>query len=103
MKEMNQIIKCRTLEGFVVELQFKDGFIGRLDLSDALSGPVFEPLRDAEVFRRVQVEDGTIRWPNDADFDPDVLRYWCESGGVQSQEQTDAWFMHQFNAAAKSA
>lgn len=103
MNEMNQIIACRVLESYVVELQFKDGFIGRLDLSGELSGPVFEPLNDAEFFRRVRVEDGTIRWPNDADFDPDVLRYWCESGGVQSQEQTDAWFARQFAAAAKSA
>ena len=36
---------------------------------------VFEPLRNADFFRRVRVEPdvGTIVWPNGADVCPDVL------------------------------
>jgi hypothetical protein len=36
---------------------------------------VFAPLRDRKLFRAVPVDPelGTVRWPNGADLDPDVL------------------------------
>ncbi len=42
----------------------------------ALSGPVFEPLRDPAVFRQFQIhpEFHTLVWPNGADFAPEFLR-----------------------------
>ena len=38
-------------------------------------GGVFTPLEDVDFFRRVQVdpEAGTLIWPNEVDFCPDVL------------------------------
>lgn len=64
------------LEGYVLRLGFSDGSTRDVDLERELWGPVFEPLRDLEVFRQVIVDDelGTIVWPNGADMDPDVLR-----------------------------
>lgn len=88
----NQITAAKIVDGFTVELRFGDGFVGRIDLAPALWGPVFEPLKDPEVFGQLRLEDDTIRWPNDADFCPSVLRYWCEVGGVRSQEETDTHF-----------
>ena len=46
-----------------------------VDFSDDLWGPMFEPLRDPEVFRQVRVdsEGHTVSWPNGADIDPLVL------------------------------
>jgi len=46
-----------------------------VDLSDALWGPMTEPLRDPEYFRLVRVDSElrTIVWPNGFDLDPDVL------------------------------
>jgi hypothetical protein len=40
-----------------------------------LYGPVFEPLRDAAVFKqfRVHEEFRTLVWPNGADFAPEFL------------------------------
>jgi hypothetical protein len=76
----------------IIELQFSDGFVGRIDLRPALWGAVFVPLQDPTYFRQLRIEDDTIRWPSGADFCPDVLRYWCEAGGVRSQEETDAHF-----------
>jgi hypothetical protein len=88
----NRITSARILSGHVIELHFADGFVGQVDLAPALWGPVFEPLKDAAYFSRFCLEGETIRWPNDADFCPDVLRYWCEAGEVKSQEETDAYF-----------
>jgi hypothetical protein len=47
-----------------------------------LCGELYEPLRDADYFRQVMVDDevGTIVWPNGADFDPDLLYTWDEHG-----------------------
>lgn len=93
--ESNRITAARVLAGNTVELQFDDGFIGSVDLAPALWGSVFEPLQEPAYFARYRLEDDTIRWPNDADFCPDVLRYWCEAGGVRSQAETDAHFASQ--------
>lgn len=56
-------------------LTFSDGTSKRVNLRDWLYGPVFEPLRDPDVFAQVRLEaDGeTISWPNGADFAPEFL------------------------------
>jgi hypothetical protein len=92
LPEINRIIGARVLDQHVVEVQFSDGFVGRVCLAPALWGAVFAPLTDPNYFRQLRLEDDTIRWPNGADFCPDVLRYWCEAGGVRSQEETDLYF-----------
>lgn len=60
-----------------VQLTFTDGTRGVLDLRPRLAGRsgVFAPLHDPAYFARVSVdvEAGTITWPNGVDFDPDVL------------------------------
>jgi hypothetical protein len=58
-----------------VWLRFADGTSGETDLSTALNGPVFEPLRDTNLFRRFAIhpEFHTLVWPNGADFTPEFL------------------------------
>lgn len=70
------VTKVVVLHDYVVRLEFDDGFVRELDLEPELSGPVFEPLRDPVMFRRVAVdrELGTIVWPNGADLAPEFLR-----------------------------
>ncbi len=100
--EINRVTGARLLHDHVIELQFSDGYIGQLDLAPALWGPVFEPLKDPDYFHQFRLEDETIRWPHDADFCPDVLRYWCEMGGVRNQEETDSYFASQLTNRAAS-
>ena len=66
-----------VLQDYVVRLEFDDGFVRVMDLRPELWGPVFEPLRDPDVFRKVAVdrEIGTIVWPNGADLAPEFLRW----------------------------
>jgi hypothetical protein len=59
-----------------VRLTFTDDAVREIDLAPLLWGPVFEEIRaNDDAFRAVtvDVELGTIVWPNGADIDPDVL------------------------------
>jgi hypothetical protein len=58
---------------FKIRLTFNDGLEGVVDFSDWLTGPVFEPLRDAENFARFFIEGGTVAWPTGADIAPETL------------------------------
>ncbi|MCI0332676.1 MAG: DUF2442 domain-containing protein [Planctomycetes bacterium] len=102
MPRINRITGVKVVGDTQLELQFKDGFVSRIDLGPTLWGPVFEPLKSPAYFQQVRLEDDTIRWPNDADFCPDVLRYWCEAGGVRSAEETDEHFATATVATAAS-
>ena len=70
------VLEARYIGDHVVWLRFQDGSSGEIDLAPALRGPVFEPLRDPEVFSRFTIhpEFHTLVWPNGADFAPEFLR-----------------------------
>jgi len=72
-----RVKQVRHLKEYRLELSFTDDTTGELDFEDRIvgRGGVFKPLEDVNFFRQVQVdpEAGTIVWPNDVDFCPDVL------------------------------
>ena len=63
--------------GYRLKLTFSDGASGEVDFEDRVvgRGGVFRPLEDVSFFGQVKVdpEAGTIVWPNEVDFCPDVL------------------------------
>ena len=73
---MLHVTSARHESGYRIRVQFSDGTCGVVDLEDDLWGPVFEPLRDKEQFRRFRVSEefGTIVWDNGADIAPEHLR-----------------------------
>lgn len=72
---MDRVEKLEVREKYGLWVQFTDGFSGELDLSDRLFGPVFEPLRDPQLFRQASVDEfGAVCWPTGADLAPDGLR-----------------------------
>ncbi|HEX7343546.1 MAG TPA: DUF2442 domain-containing protein [bacterium] len=74
MWKFNEILSIRCLPDYAVHVSFDDGLEGVVDLSEYLGkGPIFEPLRDPEFFRRARIEGGTIAWPNGADIAPETL------------------------------
>lgn len=72
-----RVRQVRHVKEYRLELSFSDGTKGEIDFKERIigRGGVFAPLEDVEFFRRVQVdrEAGTIVWPNEVDFCPDVL------------------------------
>lgn len=84
-------------------LRFSDGVEGEADLTDWLTGPVFEPLQDVERFAQVRLDPPfTIAWPNGADIAPEALyerlrvtgpaskrRYWSLSDDARKREAAE--------------
>jgi len=72
---MIRVTEARWVRDFIIHLRFSDGLEGEVDLRDELHGPVFEPLRDVNVFRAfgLHPELHTVVWQNGADFAPEFL------------------------------
>lgn len=72
-----RVKQVRHLGEYRLELSFTDGIIGELDFKERVvgRGGVFSSLEDVGFFSQVRVdrEAGTIVWPNEVDFCPDVL------------------------------
>jgi len=67
------VVRATYEKGFRIHLTFNDGAAGRVDFESWLSGPVFEPLKRTEYFRKFFVDGGTVVWPNGADIAPETL------------------------------
>jgi hypothetical protein len=72
---MLEVISAKYVGGFKVRISFSNGESGVVDLSEALWGPVFEPLKDSSFFKQFKVSEvlHTIAWENGADFAPEFL------------------------------
>lgn len=69
------LLEARHVTQYTVWLRFSDGVEGEIDLRGELYGPMFEPLKDPEIFKSFSVhpELHTLVWPNGADFSPEFL------------------------------
>jgi Protein of unknown function (DUF2442) len=75
MSAIPRVISVQVQDRYTLTVTFDDGSDRMLDLEPRLFRPVFEPLRDQELFRKVIVDPelGTIVWPNGADLSPEFL------------------------------
>ncbi len=72
-----RITNVEVLGGYVIRLIWDDGAEREIDLRDELTGPIFEPLRDPDIFGQVKIDPDTavtVVWPNGADLAPEFLR-----------------------------
>jgi hypothetical protein len=75
-KHANRIEAIRVLDDLVLEARYGSGQVARVDMTDIASQvPIFAPLRDPEVFRRVTIEHWgqSIAWNEDACIRADRL------------------------------
>jgi hypothetical protein len=71
---MEKISQVTALPGFHLFIEFNNGIRGEIDLPGRLFGPVFESLRDPELFEQIGLDEfGAVCWPNGADLAPDAL------------------------------
>jgi len=70
-----KIKKAEYLKNYEVKLLFSNGITKIVNFKPVLSGKrkLFEPLHDLEYFKSFFIDDITICWPNELDFDPDFL------------------------------
>ncbi len=101
-----RLVAVAPVGGTTVKLSFADGAEYLLDLGPdllGLSGPLVEPLRQGEVFRQTKVEAGSLVFPTGLDYGGDVLRLWCEAGGVQDEQTTSELSQRLFRGVQYSA
>jgi hypothetical protein len=69
------VTEVKYLDHYRLWLAFDNGVSGEIDLESILWGDVFAPLKDTALFAKVTVnlEIGTIVWPNGADLAPEFL------------------------------
>ncbi|HOC69743.1 MAG TPA: DUF2442 domain-containing protein [Candidatus Hydrogenedentes bacterium] len=73
---MVEVTAAKYVKNYRIFVVFNTGEEGEVDLEAALWGPVFEPLKNLDVFKRFEVSPlfHTIVWENEADFAPEFLR-----------------------------
>ncbi len=78
------VVSAEPLSNYRLRLRFEDGVEGIVDLRPHLRFQgVFAPLESPEYFATAKVDPelGTVKWPNGADLDPDML--YARVTGVQ--------------------
>ena len=73
MNFLPSVIGAEYRGDYRIHLIFNDNSEVTVDFSEWLEGPVFEPLKDQEYFRRFFLDGGTVVWPNGADIAPETL------------------------------
>ena len=87
------VTSAKPVEGYRVQVRFDDGREGVADLSEALVGPMFEPLRDPDMFNmmRVDKELRTIVWPNGCDLAPEYIYFQSFRDEPELQARFRKW------------
>ena len=75
---MVEVIDLRYIEEYKLDLTFSNNVSKIVDLKEKIllgKGPMYEPLKDIEFFKKVRVDKelGTVLWPNEFDIRPDLL------------------------------
>jgi hypothetical protein len=80
---MIKVAKIEWMGGHRLRFSFTDGSVGEHDFSAlaAEHGPMVEPLRDLNYFKRVFLEYGAPTWPNGFDLAPSWLHREIAAAG----------------------
>ena len=73
MSFLPSVIRADYCGDHCIHVTFNDNSEKTIDFRPWLHGPVFEPLKNRNYFRRFSLEGGTVAWPNGADIAPETL------------------------------
>lgn len=75
---IHKIDSFSIIADYTLRINFDDGTQQVINFEPMLSGVLFGPLQNLELFNQVQIdpEVRTLVWPNGADFDPATLHDW---------------------------
>jgi hypothetical protein len=78
-----KVTRVSWMEAYRLHVVFSDGTSGAHDFSHmvALTGPMIEPLKHIELFKKVFVRLGVLTWPNGFDIDAIQLHSEMKSAG----------------------
>ena len=65
-----------------LEVLFRDGTNGIVDLSDEPFDGVFAPFADQDFFKQATLENGVVVWPGGLDIAPDAMYREIKAGVV---------------------
>ena len=68
------VIDAKYIEDYRIWLKFNDGAAGEVDLRTELTGEIFEPIQNLNLFSSFSLQGHTLSWSNGADFAPEFLR-----------------------------
>lgn len=82
------VSQVAVLRHGVLRITFADGTSGEVDVLERMRGPVFDEARTPGGFAEVSVdvETGTVVWPNGADLAPDTLYERIRTGAWPDQD-----------------
>jgi len=83
MNELLDIVEVTPHADGWMDLVFENGERRAYDMSRLFARRIYAPLRDARLFGRAYVENGTVNWPGEIDIDPETL--YADSVRVQRQ------------------
>ena len=73
-----RVVAVECLENYRLRVRFRDDTAGEVRMQSfldgsAVTGTVFEALRDPRTFAQASIDLGTVAWPNGADLAPDAM------------------------------
>src|SRR6266571_207031 len=73
-----RVVGFEIVASHTLTVRFDDDTTQTIDFRPVLSGELYSPLNDVNLFNGVRIdpEVHTLVWPNGADFDPATLHDW---------------------------
>ena len=80
------VVNVKAIAPLVIQVQFKDGTVGKVQFKPSHLTGVFESLKDPEIFNQVHIEDGAVVWPGNLDLALDAM--------YQEIKNKGEWILH---------
>jgi hypothetical protein len=65
--------KIRSIDEFRIDVEFTNGEIRQFDVFQLMHYPIYQSIREKNIFDQVYINSGVVQWPNEVDISPDRL------------------------------